>query len=197
MQNFLESWLKAKNINRWPLHHCLSPTNDAVHSFECSIVAHLIGVIDRDLFNNDVNPDRMATMCIYHETGELLLGDINSVAKNHNKDVHDTIKGLERHFEDVILSSLPPELQNSLSSYTTQCKTSREGYLCKASDDICAYIEALKELKLGNYEFAEAVNSTKERVDSWGLKYECVAYFIDKFLTSLNQTVDTLYRKQA
>jgi len=189
--NFLAMWFRAKNIKRWPLQTNLTNNDDATHSFECAIIAHLIGTIDRDVFGNDTCPERLATLAIHHEASELGLGDINSVAKNLTPEIHKAIKGIELVFEKSLLNSLPEELIPSYQSLIIQDKSSRIARLCKASDDICAYLEAQKEYNLGNFEYKDALALCDKKVVFWSKEFECVAWFCDKFINQVNQTVDS------
>jgi 5'-deoxynucleotidase YfbR-like HD superfamily hydrolase len=67
MSNFAAFWLRAKNINRWPLQAAIKPTNVAEHSFECAIIGYLLGAIDLHVFDNkSVNPDKGSSLCIFH-----------------------------------------------------------------------------------------------------------------------------------
>jgi 5'-deoxynucleotidase len=140
---FLAAWLRSKNIVRWPLTTNLTRCDDAQHSFECAVVAHLIGTIDRDVFGNDnTNPDLMASMAVFHEGSEVS-GDINSAAKNIDPESTKAIKVLEGIFEANLLNSLPEELHASYQPYITQNKQSRSGRLVKAAA-IFALLSRLK-----------------------------------------------------
>ena len=191
MKNFLSAWLRAKNIDRWALMTKLVPINDAEHSFECSIIGHMLGVIDRDVFGNSVNPERIGMLGVYHEAGEVGgLGDINTKAKNFDDETKQAFKRLETTFEQGVFDSLPKELQGAFDGLITQDKKSREGKLCKIADDICALIEANRELKLGNFEYQDAFNAQAQKLAKWEKEFPCVDYFKQHFLKDVFVTVD-------
>jgi 5'-deoxynucleotidase len=194
MNNFLSAWLRAKNIDRWTLETNLVNFNDATHSFECTVVGHLIAIIDRDIFKSNINPERIAVLCTYHESDEVGgMGDLNSRAKYLDPECTKAIKLLENIFEKNLLSSLPKELQASFSDLIIQKKNTRDSEICKAADDICAYLESQKEVLLGNQDFVDCNKTCAIKVKGWGDKFECVQYFIDHFLTGGNQSVDQMF----
>jgi len=194
LNNFLSAWMRAKNIDRWSLETNLVNFNDATHSFECTVVGHMISVIDRDIYGSAINPERVAILCTYHESDEVGgMGDLNSRAKYFDPECTKAIKFLENIFEENLLKSLPQELQASFSELIVQKKGTREADICKAADDICAFLESQKEVLLGNQDFIDCHKSCEQKVKHWGEKFECVKYFIDHFLTGVNQSVDRMF----
>jgi 5'-deoxynucleotidase len=195
--NFLALWFRAKNIKRWPLQTNLTHNDDATHSFECAIVAHLIGTIDRDVFGNNTNPEELAMLAIFHESGEVAgLGDVNFNAKNISPEVNKAFKDIELMFEQSMLKGLPTELLSSYEKLIIQDKSTRLSRLNKASDDICAYLEAEKEFNLGNFEYKDAYKQCRKNVDKWAVEFKCVSWFCEKFIDSVNQTIDSQLNKK-
>ena len=189
--NFLALWKRAANIKRWPLQTNLTRNDDATHSFEVAVICHLIGTIERDIFGLDTDPNTLVSLAIFHEASEVAgLGDINSNAKNMSPEVHTEIKKIERLFEDIMLDGLPPELQQSYQPLIIQEKDNRNYQLMKAADDIASFLEAERELKLGNFEYVDAVARGKTKLEHWRNKFDSVAWFLDRFMHAVNQTIE-------
>ncbi|MCL1142542.1 5'-deoxynucleotidase [Shewanella gaetbuli] len=189
--NFLALWKRAANIKRWPLQTNLTENNDATHSFEVAVIAHLLGTIEKDVFNLDTDPDKLAAMAIFHEASEVAgLGDINSNAKNMSAEVHASIKQIEKMFELKMLDGLPPELKPRYETLIIQPKDTRDAKLVKVADDIACYLEAEKEYKLGNFEYRDAVSHCRVKLNQWRDEFDSVDWFLTRFMSEVNQTID-------
>jgi len=189
---FLSKWLRSRHIKRWPLQLNLIQNDNAQHSFECSVIAHMIGVIENELFDGDVDPNRMAAMAIFHEADEVGgLGDINKVAKNNDDETTVAFARISEIFQDKLLESMPEgKLRDYYLPYIKQKKGTIESDLIKCSDDISAFIEASKEIALGNLEYNDAITSIRTILSGWCEKYRSVDYFCINFLPAINHTID-------
>ena len=67
---------RMKFIRRWSLMHSTYPENVQEHSLHVALVAHMLAVIRNRLFSGKVNPERAATLALYHDVGEVLIGDL-------------------------------------------------------------------------------------------------------------------------
>jgi len=191
--NFLSAWLGAKHIPRWSLKMNLVNFNDATHSFECSIIGHMIATIDRDIFHSQINPERIAVLCIYHEADEVGgVSDLNSDVKYLVPECTKAIKLLGNIIEQKLIDKLPEELQLSFTNLIVQEKNTRDAYICKAADDISAYLESKKECALGNTDFIKSNQACQLKVLQWVEKFECVRYFIKHFVPEIDIPVHSL-----
>lgn len=197
MSKFFSMWLRARNIKRWPLQSNLFQSNNAEHCYECAIISHMLGVIERDIFNDTkINPERMATKAVYHEADEVSgLGDVNTNAKNNDLETKKAFSRISQIFQEKLLNTLPDELKSSYRRLVFQDKESKEGQLCKAADDISAYIEAVRELNCGNSEYEDAVAGCIQKIQHWANKFPCVEYFQENFMKETTATVDKYFSK--
>ncbi|NRA71986.1 MAG: 5'-deoxynucleotidase [Gammaproteobacteria bacterium] len=196
--NFTAWWFRAKNILRWPLQHTLVSNNVANHSFECTIVAHMIAVIDKEIFNHqNTDPNYVGMLAAFHEGAEVAgCGDINSVAKNYDEETRLAIKRLESLFEEKLLNALPKHLRATYHPLIVQDKTNRAVRLAKCADDFCAYLEASKEMRLGNLEFATAMKGIHDsKILLWCEEFEAAQYFYDHCLAGFNDDFDQLHNE--
>ena len=195
MSKFLSMWFRARNIKRWPLQSNLFESNNAEHSYECAVVSHMLGVIECDIYGDtSINPERMATKAIFHEGDEVGgLGDVNSLAKNNDPETKKACARIGQIFQDKLLNTLPNELKSSYQGLVFQNKADKEGQLCKAADDICAYIEAVRELNCNNAEYEDAVTSGLAKIKRWAGDHESVGYFHSHFMQDINASVDKYF----
>ena len=169
----------------------VSDENIAEHSAQVSQIAHALALIKNKMFGGDLNADRVATIALYHETSEVLTGDLPTPIKYYNPEIRRAYKDIESTANEKLLSMLPAELQDEYRQLIEPDKTSYEEMLVKAADKISAYIKCIEEMRSGNREFAKAEITLREAVEEY-CKYEEVKYFCDTFLDSFKKTLDEL-----
>ena len=191
MYNFFAYMARMKLIKRWSLMKSVSDENIAEHSAQVSQIAHALALIKNKMFGGDLNADRVATIALYHETSEVLTGDLPTPIKYYNPEIRRAYKDIESTANEKLLSMLPAELQDEYRQLIEPDKTSYEEMLVKAADKISAYIKCIEEMRSGNREFAKAEITLREAVEEY-CKYEEVKYFCDTFLDSFKKTLDEL-----
>ncbi|WP_298444427.1 5'-deoxynucleotidase [uncultured Ferrimonas sp.] len=191
------AWLfRMPLIRRWSLMFCVKPENVAEHSHQVAIVAHLLTVIKNSKFGGTLSPEKAATTALYHECSETWLGDIVSPVKYSNPQITKEFKLLEQAAEQQCLDSLPPELRGAFADLVVQNNIEPEyAAVVKAADIICAYVKAKDELAHHNHEFDHVVAKMEPRIAELRQQPE-VAYFLDVFLASCNNTLDSLTQSQ-
>ena len=180
-----------KLIKRWSLMKSVSDENIAEHSAQVAQIAHAIAVIKNKMFDGDVNADRIAVMALYHETSEVLTGDLPTPIKYYNPDIKNAYKEIESVANDKLIGMLPESLQGEYRSYIEVDTSSYEYIIIKAADKIAAYIKCVEEMRSGNLEFAKAEQTLWNEVYSYRI-YPEVAYFCDIFLDTFKKTLDEL-----
>ncbi|MCI9031779.1 MAG: 5'-deoxynucleotidase [Clostridia bacterium] len=191
MNGFFAILNRLKYINRWGLMHCVRSENVMEHSAMVAMLAHCLAVLENKLSGEDlINPERAALSGLYHETAEVLTGDLPTPVKYYNAAITKAYKEIERGAEERIAKTVPPELTGELKGYISQDKTAKEGVIVKAADKIAALIKCREELKAGNAEFAGAEKSTLAELESSPLK--SVRYFLDEMLPAYELTLDEL-----
>ena len=182
---------RMKLIKRWSLMKSVSDENIAEHSAQVAQIAHAIAVIKNKLFGGEVNADRIASIALYHETSEVLTGDLPTPIKYYNPDIRNAYKEIEGIANDKLIGMLPKELQDEYRSLIEIKTGTYEHDIVKASDKIAAYIKCIEELRSGNREFAKAEETLRCEIDSYR-RYDEVAYFCDTFLDTFKKTLDEL-----
>ena len=180
-----------KLIRRWSLMKAVDEENIAEHSAAVAQIAHALAVIANRVYGNSVNADRVTTLALYHESSEVITGDLPTPIKYYNPEIRRAYGEIEKVANDKLLSMLPDELRDDYRPLIEQDATTYEHRLVKAADKISAYVKCVEELKSGNREFAKAEASLKTEVEAYYDLPE-VKYFCDRFLESFSKTLDEL-----
>ena len=191
MYHFFAYMARMKLIRRWSLMKSVDEENIAEHSAQVSQIAHALAVIKNKKFGGELDADRIGMMALYHETSEVLTGDLPTPIKYYNPEIRESYKQIEGIANDKLIGMLPAELRDEYRELIEVPEDSYEHMLIKAADKISAYIKCIEELRSGNREFAKAELTLAKEVDSYR-KYEEVAYFCDTFLDTFKKTLDEL-----
>jgi 5'-deoxynucleotidase len=180
-----------KLIQRWPLMRSISQENISEHSLQVAFVAHALAVIKNKKFDGNLNPERIALLGMYHDTSEVLTGDLPTPVKYYNPDIAKEYKKIEAAAEEKLVSMLPEELQEEFAPFLISDKLNKEDQvIVKQADSICAYLKCLEELSAGNHEYALAkrrLEATLEERDSPEMRY-----FLRTFAPSFELTLDEI-----
>ena len=180
-----------KLIRRWSLMKAVTEENIAEHSAQVAQIAHALAVIGNSCYGKDVNADRVTTLALYHESSEVITGDLPTPIKYYNPEIRKAYGEIESVANDKLLSMLPDELREGYRPLIEQDSASYEHRLVKAADKLAAYVKCVEELKSGNREFAKAEAALKKEVEAYYDLPE-VKYFCDRFLESFSKTLDEL-----
>ncbi len=191
MYHFFAYMARMKLIRRWSLMKSVSEENIAEHSAQVAQIAHALALIKNKKFGGNLNPDRVATMALYHETSEVLTGDLPTPIKYYNPQIRQAYKDIEGVANERLLCMLPEELREEYRTLIVTDSTSYEAILVKAADKISAYIKCIEELRSGNREFFRAEEALRIEVEKY-YPYEEVKYFCDTFLDTFRKTLDEL-----
>lgn len=159
------------------------------HSEQVAMIAHALAVIGNKLFGKNYDANRVGMIAVYHETSEVITGDLPTPIKYFNPEIRDAYKSLEKNAAEKLVKMLPKELCDEYSELILT-PSPEEHKLMKCADKISAYIKCVEELKAGNKEFAKAEKSLKKEIEKFDL-IEC-EYFVEKFLPSFELTLDEL-----
>lgn len=140
---------RMKNIYRWGLMRNTKQESLSEHTLETAFVAHALSLIHNNRFGGNVDADRMAVLALFHDTSEIITGDMPTPIKYYNPEIKKVYKEIEKVAEDKLLSMLPDYLSDDLAKvYSDIDDTAR--LIIKAADKISAYIKCIEELKMGD-----------------------------------------------
>ena len=171
--------------------HSTYPENIQEHSLEVAMVGHMLAIIRNRHFSGTVDPERVATLALFHDVSEVLTGDLPTPVKYFNPKIKEAYKAVETTAATKLLHMLPSTLQEDYRTlFFDADKDQQHHALVKAADKICAYMKCLQEMKAGNHEFSQAKHALRGAVDELGLPE--VDYFMSNFAPSLQLTLDEL-----
>ena len=181
---------RMKYIKRWQLMRSVREENIMEHSQSVAVLAHALALIRNKIFGGSVDAEKVVLSAVYHETSEVMTGDLPTPIKYFDRGITDEYKRLERRASEKLLSMLPEELKEGISPFVLADENSEEYRLVKAADRLAAYIKCLEELRSGNEEFARAKKSIEEDLKSRGMPE--VDYFFEHFIGSFSLSLDEL-----
>ena len=188
--NFFAYISRMRYIERWSLMRTAMPENDQEHSHMVAVIAHALGVIRRDVFGEDCDPDECASVALFHDSSEILTGDLPTPIKYHSAEIKNAYKQVEALANEKLLSTLPPELRGAYEPLFTGEAQERLHDIVKAADKLSAYIKCIEERRAGNDEFISAEKQNRAWLDNCGMKE--AAYFIEHFIPAFELTLDEL-----
>lgn len=184
--NYYAVLSRMKNIYRWGLMRNTRRESLSEHSFEVALISHALAVINNERLGGNLDPNLCATAALFHDTSEIITGDMPTPVKYHNPEIRDAYKKVEKVAEDKLISMLPDDMRNTFNSlYKPDEQTAK---IIKAADRISALIKCIEETEMGNKEFKEAKISIEKSVRELNMKE--VDIFLDNFLDGFTLTLD-------
>ena len=181
---------RMKYIKRWQLMRSVKEENIMEHSHSVSVLAHALVSIHNEVFGGNADVSKTVLYALYHETSEVMTGDLPTPIKYYNRSIQGAYKELERSACEKMTDMLPKEMQGVIAPYVLADEASVEYKLVKAADRLAAYVKCLEELRSGNSEFSKAKKSIEE--DLHQRKMPEVEYFFEHFIPSFLLTLDDL-----
>ena len=184
--NYYSMLFRMKYIKRWALMRNLEAENLSEHSLETAFIAHCLAVIANKRFDEKLDQNAIAVAALFHDTAEVITGDLPTPVKYYNEDIKSAYKSIESAAADKLLNLIPEDLRESFIPYY-QPDEITEKYV-KAADKISALIKCKEELSLGNKEFLAASKSSEQAIAK--LNLPAAKVFLKEFLPSFEQGLD-------
>lgn len=188
MKNHFYAMLsRMKNIYRWGLMRNTKSENLSEHSLETAYIAHALAIIKNNCFGGNTNPEKVAVAAMFHDTSEIITGDMPTPIKYYNKQIKDVYKEIETAAQSTLTDMLPDYIQGDIKAiYENEDGEIRS--LVKAADKISAYIKCVEELNMGNREFIAAEKTIKKAIKE--LKMPEADLFMKDFVPSFSLPLD-------
>jgi 5'-deoxynucleotidase len=188
--HFFAMLSRMKYIQRWGLMRNTRSENICEHSLEVAILAHGLAVLRNTRFGGNVNPEHAATLALFHDTTEIITGDLPTPIKYHSSTIRTAYHDVEAMAQDRLLSLLPEDLRSAYEPLLCQDDTAdRETLsLVKAADKLSALIKCVEERAMGNLEFGKAEQTIRASLEEMHLPE--VDVFLTEFLPSYQLTLD-------
>jgi 5'-deoxynucleotidase len=178
-----------KLIDRWALMRNTSKENIAEHSHSVAVIAHALALIGNKKFGKSYDAERVALLALYHDTTEVITGDMPTPVKYYNDDIKSVYKDIEGIAGKRLIDMLPEEFQEDYKPFFEQEESDKELWaLVKSADKISALIKCIEEHRMGNQEFEIALKAQEQKIDEINL--DEVKYFKEHFLPAYYLTLD-------
>ena len=181
---------RMKYINRWGLMRNTRPENLSEHSLDTAVIAHALALIGNRRLGQSYNPERAALLCIYHDTSEIITGDLPTPVKYHSDEIRYAYRDVERLAQNSLLAMLPEELRPEYREIMIYGgpEDGKLKQLVKAADKISAVIKCIEEKKSGNTEFETAEQTLRGTICDMSLAEADI--FMEEFLPAYLLTLD-------
>lgn len=188
--NFFAYISRMRYIGRWSLMRNSLPENIQEHSHMVAVLAHALGIIRRDIFGRDCDPNECAAVALYHDSSEILTGDLPTPIKYHSRKLLGAYRQVEDLACEKLLNTLPPELRGSFEPVVNGEASERLHDIVKAADKLSAYIKCIEERKAGNNEFLSAEKQIRSQLDASPMPE--LKYFMENFIPAFELNLDEL-----
>ena len=180
--NFFAFISRMRYINRWGLMRNSILENIEGHSFQTSVLAHALGVINNTYLGGNVDANRLAVIALYHDAPEIITGDLPTPVKYFSAGIVDAYDEVEKTAKNKLISKLPQPMSDIYKEIFDYGKTKDDIQykLVKAADTLSALIKCIEEQKAGNTEFDSAKKAIYEKLISYEL--EEVRLFMELFI---------------
>lgn len=182
---------RMKYINRWGLMRNTIKENISEHSLDVAFIAHALGIIHNTYFDGDINVERLAVMGMFHDTTEIITGDMPTPVKYYSSVIRNAYKEVEQVAMDELLLGLPEDMRAAYQPYLLETQEEMNLWkFVKAADKLSAFVKCIEEKKMGNADFDNAYTTIEKSIQSMAEEMPEVAYFVKYFLPAYNQTID-------
>ena len=187
--SFFSMLSRMKHINRWGLMRNTWKESLSEHSFDVASIAYGLAVIGNTRLGMQYCGERTALLGLFHDTSEIITGDLPTPVKYHDDEIKRAYKKVEGLASRSLLQLLPSDMETAYHSLLIPEQADHELWkLVKAADKISAYIKCVEEESAGNREFVKAKQTSLETIRS--LHCPEAEIFMQEFLPSFEKTLD-------
>lgn len=181
---------RMKLIDRWALMRNTSVEDVAQHTMQVAMIAHALCVIENTLYGGALDAEKAAVLALYHESAEVVTGDLPTPVKYYDANINRAYKNIEHRAEQKLVDTLPDELKNAFAPFVKSDKSAPEQAYVKRADKLSALIKCVEELSVGNKEFEKAYDATLASLRN--VPERSVKYFLDTFIPAYSMSLDSL-----
>lgn len=186
--NFYAMMSRMKNIHRWGLMRNTRKENLSEHSLEVAQIAHALAIIGNKRFEKSYDINYVAAVAMYHDTSEIITGDMPTPIKYYNDEIKSAYKQIEAIAQMQLKTMLPDDFSDEFDKIYNPDKETKK--LVKAADKISALIKCIEELNMGNREFSTAKDTIENAIKAMNVPEANV--FLSEFLEGFELTLDEL-----
>jgi len=189
--HFFAMLSRMKYIHRWGLMRNTHPENLSEHSLDVAVIAYALAVLRNRRFGGDVDPRALCAAALFHDTAEIITGDLPTPIKYHSRAISSAYRDIESGARLHLLSLLPDDMAADFAAAMAPDDLGEYGKkLVKAADKISALTKCVEEQRAGNHEFDSAAASLRRIIADMALpEADC---FLEEFLPSYSLTLDEM-----
>ncbi len=183
---------RMKHIARWGLMRNVREENLSEHSLETAFIAHALCKINNLRLGGTLDADHAAVLAMFHDTTEIITGDLPTPIKYKNEQIKRVYKEIEASAAEKLLELLPKDLKDEYSKIYNE-SDKELSLIIRAADKISALIKCIEESRMGNDEFRVAEKSCQRAIEE--LNCRSAEIFMEEFLDSYRLTLDEMNAK--
>ena len=111
ISHFYAMLSRMKYINRWGLMNNTRCENLSEHSLDVAVIAHCLVLIHNKRCGGSLNAERAALLALFHDSTEIITGDMPTPVKYFNPEIKNAYKEIEANAGDRLVSMLPDDLR--------------------------------------------------------------------------------------
>lgn len=193
MSKFFAYIARMKYIRRWGLMPAQRDENVQEHSLQVAMIAHALALIANKHYGAHLDAEHIMAIAVYHETGEVITGDLVTPIKYYNPTITTAFKEVEKVAEEHMIDLLPKDMRDDYRLLIQPSDAEEKRYV-KAADKIAAYCKCLEEHRSGNQEFSMAAKTLERSIHD--MKLEAAEEFMKEYVPAFDQTLDELNRPE-
>ncbi len=190
--NFYAMMSRMKYINRWGLMNNTKYENLSEHSLQVAMLAHCLVLIHNKRFAGSLNAERAGILAVFHDSTEIITGDMPTPIKYFNNTIKDAYKDIENAAADRLCSLLPEDFREDMELIIKQNSDEDKELkkFVKAADRFSALIKCIEELRMGNEEFRQAKTGIEKSIKEMNMPEAEV--FSKEFLPAFSLSLDEM-----
>lgn len=188
--NFYAMLSRMKYINRWGLMNNTRNENISEHSLQVAMLSHCLVLIHNKRFGGNLDPERAAILAVFHDTTEIITGDMPTPIKYYNSDIKHAYREIEENAANQLIRMLPDDFKEELDDIIKMNgeKDNELRPFVKAADRLSALIKCIEEMRMGNDEFRKAQETILNSIHNMNMPELNV--FESEFLPAFSLTLD-------
>src|SRR5690606_24762460 len=111
-RHFFAYLFRLRYIERWSLMRNTMKENVAEHSYHVAVLTHALCTIANEVFRKSVPTEQAVTMALFHDSTEVITGDIPTPVKHHSAKMLGNFREIEQLASQRLLQMVPDQLQH-------------------------------------------------------------------------------------
>lgn len=180
---------RMKYITRWSLMRNTRTENINEHSYDVAVLSHALAALTNRRFGGNVDVRQCVLLALYHDTPEILTGDMPTPVKYFNPAIRQAYRQVEAVSSRRLLAMLPDDLKEEYEPLLMpDGRWTEERKIVKAADKLSALIKCVEECGQGNQEFQKARRTLETCLHD--MQLPAVECFLTEFLPAYALTLD-------